>query len=311
MPFIALGLLVALLLARPLNALAMGDDSARALGAQVGRTRIGGAIAITLLCGAATAAAGPMYFLGLTVPHAARAICGPDQRWVLAYSAVLGGALMLVADVIGRVIVRPSELQAGRDDRRRRHAAVHRARAPQADRAAVSAVAVPGRVVRVGEASRCASARARSSSGSSSPADARPVVFAIGTGEFAIPPGDGDRARCSAAATAARSSSSASCGSRARCARCSSGAALGVSGAVFQSLTRNPLGSPDIVGFPQGASVGALVVITILGGSGLAVSVGALARRRAHRARRLRCSRSSAAATSGYRLVLVGIAIAS
>jgi iron complex transport system permease protein len=113
LPFIGLGMLIALLLARSLNALALGDDSARSLGAHVGRTRIGGALAVTLLCGAATAAAGPMYFLGLTVPHAARALCGPDQRWVLAYSAVLGGALLLFADVVGRVIVRPGELQAG------------------------------------------------------------------------------------------------------------------------------------------------------------------------------------------------------
>ena len=113
MPFIAVGALIALLLARPLNALALGDDSARALGAHVGRTRIGGAVAVTLLCGAATAAAGPIYFLGLTVPHAARAICGPDQRWVLGYSAVFGAALMLFADVVGRVLVRPAELQAG------------------------------------------------------------------------------------------------------------------------------------------------------------------------------------------------------
>jgi iron complex transport system permease protein len=112
-PFVVVGVAIALALARSLNALALGDDSARALGARVGRTRIGGAIAITLLCGAATAAAGPMYFLGLTVPHAGRAVCGPDQRWVLAYSAVLGAALLLVADVIGRVLVRPSELQAG------------------------------------------------------------------------------------------------------------------------------------------------------------------------------------------------------
>jgi iron complex transport system permease protein len=113
LPFVVLGALLALALARPLNALALGDDSARALGARVGRTRIGGAISITLLCGAATAAAGPLYFLGLTVPHAGRAVCGPDQRWVLAYSAVLGAALLLVADVIGRVLVRPSEVQAG------------------------------------------------------------------------------------------------------------------------------------------------------------------------------------------------------
>ena len=113
LPFVAVGVVLALALARSLNAIALGDESARALGARVGRTRIGGAVSITLLCGAATAAAGPMYFLGLTVPHAGRAVCGPDQRWVLAYSAVLGAALLLIADVIGRVLVRPSELQAG------------------------------------------------------------------------------------------------------------------------------------------------------------------------------------------------------
>jgi iron complex transport system permease protein len=112
-PFVAIGAVLAAALARPLNAIALGDDSARALGARVGRTRIGGAVAITLLCGASTAAAGPMYFLGLTVPHAGRAMCGPDQRWVLAYSAVLGAAVLLIADVVGRVLVRPGELQAG------------------------------------------------------------------------------------------------------------------------------------------------------------------------------------------------------
>ena len=136
-----------------------------------------------------------MYFLGLTVPHAARAICGPDQRWVLAYSAVLGAALLLFADVIGRVLVRPSELQAGRDAGRRRRARVHRARAPEADRRAVMAsrrrdARIPGRVVRVG-------------GGLSLRVQPRPVVvaallacltlalavFAIGTGEFAIAPG--------------------------------------------------------------------------------------------------------------------------
>ncbi len=112
-PFMVVGSIAALLLARPLNALALGDDSARALGAHVGRTRITGAVSITLLCGAATAAAGPIYFLGLTVPHVARAICGPDQRWVLVLSAVFGAVLMLAADVVGRVLIRPGELQAG------------------------------------------------------------------------------------------------------------------------------------------------------------------------------------------------------
>ena len=112
-PFVLAGALAALLLARALNALALGDDTARALGSHVVRTRVIGAVAITLLCGAATAAAGPIYFLGLTVPHAARAVCGPDQRWVLALSAVFGAALLLTSDVVGRVLVPPSELEAG------------------------------------------------------------------------------------------------------------------------------------------------------------------------------------------------------
>jgi iron complex transport system permease protein len=113
LPFILCGLLVAFALARTLNALALGDDSARALGAHVGRTRIAGALAITLLCGAATAGAGPIYFLGLTVPHMTRALVGPDQRWMLVYSAVLGPVLLLAADVLGRVIARPGEVQVG------------------------------------------------------------------------------------------------------------------------------------------------------------------------------------------------------
>lgn len=110
-PFIAGGIVLALLLARSLNALALGDEVGRALGIGVARTRALGALGVTLLCGAATAAAGPITFVGLTVPHVARAICGPDQRWVLPYSMVLAPILLLVADVIGRVVTRPGELQ--------------------------------------------------------------------------------------------------------------------------------------------------------------------------------------------------------
>jgi iron complex transport system permease protein len=112
-PFMGAGLLLALALARPLNALALGEDAGRALGAHVGRTRAAGAVAVTLLCGAATAAAGPIVFVGLTVPHVARAICGPDQRWVLPYSAVLAPIFLLAADVIGRVVDRPGEIEVG------------------------------------------------------------------------------------------------------------------------------------------------------------------------------------------------------
>jgi len=112
-PFLLAGIVLALLLVRGLNALALGDDTARALGANVARTRIAGAVAITLLCGAATAAAGPIVFVGLTIPHVARAMVGPDQRWVLPYAALLGPVLLLGADVIGRVVARPGELEVG------------------------------------------------------------------------------------------------------------------------------------------------------------------------------------------------------
>ncbi len=112
-PFLLLGGVLALALARPRNALALGDDSGRALGAKVGRTRALGALSITLLCGGATAIAGPIAFVGLTVPHAARAIAGPDLRWLLPYSLVLGPILLLAADVVGRVVIRPGELEVG------------------------------------------------------------------------------------------------------------------------------------------------------------------------------------------------------
>ncbi len=111
--FIAAGLAGALVLARALNALALGDDTGRALGANVGRTRAGAFALIAILSGAATAAAGPIGFLGLTVPHMARALMGPDHRWVLPCAALLAPCLLLAADVIGRVIDRPGEIQVG------------------------------------------------------------------------------------------------------------------------------------------------------------------------------------------------------
>lgn len=111
LPFFVVGIVLALSQARPLNALALGEDSGRALGAHVGRTRVVTALAVTLLCGAATAAAGPIWFLGLAVPHVVRAVTGPDQRWVLPFSCVLAPALLLLGDVIGRVVVRPGELE--------------------------------------------------------------------------------------------------------------------------------------------------------------------------------------------------------
>lgn len=112
-PFIAIGVVLTLLIARPLNALEMGDDTARALGAHLTRTRVIAMLAVTLLCGAATAACGPIVFIGLMIPHLVRVITGPDMRWILPYAAVLSPVLLLGADVVGRIIARPSELQVG------------------------------------------------------------------------------------------------------------------------------------------------------------------------------------------------------
>ncbi|GED87833.1 iron ABC transporter permease [Streptomyces sp. 6-11-2] len=113
LPFFAVGTVVALLLARPLNAMAMGDDTARALGADLNRTRALAMLAATVLCGAATAACGPIVFVGLMVPHVVRSFTGPDLRWILPYATVLSPVLLLGADVVGRVVARPAELQVG------------------------------------------------------------------------------------------------------------------------------------------------------------------------------------------------------
>lgn len=112
-PFLVVGAVLALALGRSLDAMALGDEAAAAVGSRPALVRALGFAAVTLLCGAATAAAGPIWFLGLAVPHAARLVTGPDQRWVLAYSLVLAPAVLLTADVVGRLVVAPSELEVG------------------------------------------------------------------------------------------------------------------------------------------------------------------------------------------------------
>ncbi|WP_083532620.1 iron chelate uptake ABC transporter family permease subunit [Brevibacterium epidermidis] len=113
LPFIVIGTVLALALSHSLNAVALGDDLAASLGTSVNRTRVLSILAVTLLAGAATAAAGPIGFIGLMIPHIARWIVGPDQRWILGYSVVLSPILLLASDVIGRVVMKPGELQVG------------------------------------------------------------------------------------------------------------------------------------------------------------------------------------------------------
>ncbi|MCX5536409.1 iron ABC transporter permease [Streptomyces sp. NBC_00006] len=112
-PFVALGIAIALPLGPSLNALALGEETSTALGLRTRTVRIAGFTAVMLLCGAATAAAGPIAFVGLVVPHALRMLLGPDVRWLLVYAIPVGAALVLVSDVVGRLIAPPGEIEAG------------------------------------------------------------------------------------------------------------------------------------------------------------------------------------------------------
>lgn len=112
-PFLVVGLVIGILLASALNALALGDDVATGLGVNTGLIRIAGALAGVLLCGATTALAGPIGFVGLMIPHTMRLICGPNMRYIVPMSAVGGAILLTVSDIIGRLIGYPGELEAG------------------------------------------------------------------------------------------------------------------------------------------------------------------------------------------------------
>ena len=112
-PFLAVGIALALASARLLDGLSMGEDVARALGQRIGLSRAIAGLAAVILAGASTAAAGPIAFVGLTMPHEARAITGPNYRWILPYSMLLAPILLLGADVLGRILAPPGEVQVG------------------------------------------------------------------------------------------------------------------------------------------------------------------------------------------------------
>jgi iron complex transport system permease protein len=113
LPVIIIGLLVAALIVPALNVLALGDEAALALGARVSMVKFAGLAATTLLCAGATAAAGPITFVGLAVPHLVRSIVGSDHRLVMPMSFFGGIALVLLCDVAGRIVLAPNEVMAG------------------------------------------------------------------------------------------------------------------------------------------------------------------------------------------------------
>ncbi|WP_200839849.1 iron ABC transporter permease [Streptomyces sp. NBC_00080] len=118
LPFLAVGAVLALSCAPALNSMALGDDVAASLGRRLGPVRLQGVTAVMLLTGASVAVIGPVVFLGLVVPHIARVLAqyagiGPDHRWLLPLSAALAPVLLLSADILGRTLARPTEIQAG------------------------------------------------------------------------------------------------------------------------------------------------------------------------------------------------------
>ena len=113
MPFILAGLAGALLASTQLNILTLGRDVAVSLGQRVALIRGLATVIVVLLAGSAVAVAGPIGFIGLAVPHIVRPLVGPDYRWILPYSAVTGPILLLLADIVGRIVIRPGEVQAG------------------------------------------------------------------------------------------------------------------------------------------------------------------------------------------------------
>lgn len=113
LPYIAIGIAIALVLARQINILNLGEDVARGLGQKTVWVKIAAGIAVLLLAGSAVAAAGPIGFVGLVVPHIVRLLIGIDYRWILPYSAVFGAILLLTSDIVARLIIQPQELPVG------------------------------------------------------------------------------------------------------------------------------------------------------------------------------------------------------
>ena len=113
LPVIAVALVAGLAMGHQINVMNLGEEVAAGLGTRLGIARAGAWACIVALAGSAVAIAGPVAFVGLAIPHVVRSLVGPDYRWILLYSALLGPCLVLGADVAGRVVVSPSELQVG------------------------------------------------------------------------------------------------------------------------------------------------------------------------------------------------------
>jgi iron complex transport system permease protein len=113
LPYLIGGLIISLIIATKMNVLSMGEDVAKGLGLNTALLKITIGIVVILLSGGAVAVAGPIGFIGIVVPHLTRSIVGIDHRWVIPFSGLLGGVLLLAADIASRYILMPQEVPVG------------------------------------------------------------------------------------------------------------------------------------------------------------------------------------------------------
>ena len=257
LPVVVAGI-AALLLSRALNSLSLGNDTATALGSRVARTQLIGLIVITVLCGSATAVVGPIAFIGLMMPHMARWLVGADHRWSLPVTLLAPGPAAVCRRDWPPAGARRTAGIGG--ERLSRRAGADLAGAPPA--AGRWPVIAPSRRL----IASCLQLMAASLLISLLGLAQGPVPLTIGQVFSAL---FGDAPRNVAMVV-----------NEWRLPRVLMalliGAALGVSGAIFQSLTRNPLGSPDVMGFNTGAWSGVLVAMVLFGQNLTAIALAAM-----------------------------------
>ena len=248
---------VALGLSRALNSLSLGSDTATALGNRVARTQLTGLVVITVLCGSATAVVGPIAFIGLMMPHLSRWLVGADHRWSLPVTLLATPALLLFADVVGRLLV-PGELR------------VSVVSAFIGAPVLIFRYDVNAEVTHDGPLSSFDPQRFAAGYRHSDAGDRKPVQRR----------GDARSGPVFNALTGSAPRAVTMVVTEWRLPRVAMamlvGAALGVSGAIFQSLMRNPLGSPDVMGLNTGAWSGVLVAMVLFGQHLTAITVTAM-----------------------------------
>jgi iron complex transport system permease protein len=113
LPYVGTAIVLSMVLSQKINVLTMGEDVAKGLGQRTGVVKLIAALIVIILGGGSVAVAGPIAFIGIVIPHFARFLVGNDHRWIIPYCAILGGALLVFADILARFIIMPEEVPVG------------------------------------------------------------------------------------------------------------------------------------------------------------------------------------------------------